>query len=389
MKIIYILNNTTLVGGANKSFMTLLEAVARHHEVMVLCPDSRDIARVISSKGIPVKTLRFIDDIRPDHKSAKDIVLFVPRYIKRKTFNFIASRQLAAIARKFGADIIHTNTSVNDIGFRAARCAGIPHILHVREYGDKDFGIHIYGLSQRLRSPQAYSICITEDIRRHRGVESHPRSSVIYNPVVSGEMRYTSAKLPYILYVGRIDPGKGVADLIRAYILYARENPEPMTLKLAGLYKGAPHRQALKKQCERMIAQASLDDKVEWLGEIDNAPDLMYRARAIVIPSFFEGFGRVMPEAIANGCLPIGRDTAGTKEQFDNGLRLTGGEIGLRFTTIDELVRHLHDVTANPPEFYRSYIERGRDTVGRLYTAQSSTAATLALYDRIMADRHL
>ena len=38
-----------------------------------------------------------------------------------------------------------------------------------------------------------------------------------------------------------------------------------------------------------------------------------------------------------NHCLVIGRNTAGTKEQFDNGLDQTGEEIGLRFDSDLEL----------------------------------------------------
>ena len=38
MKILYVLNSTTLVGGGNKSFLRLLERVRKEHEVKVICP---------------------------------------------------------------------------------------------------------------------------------------------------------------------------------------------------------------------------------------------------------------------------------------------------------------------------------------------------------------
>lgn len=40
---------------------------------------------------------------------------------------------------------------------------------------------------------------------------------------------------------------------------------------------------------------------------------------ALIVPSPFEAFGLITAEAMFNKCLVIGRDTAGTKEQFDNG----------------------------------------------------------------------
>lgn len=383
MKIIYVLNDTTLTGGGNKSFLNMLEVVRTRHEALVVCPDGNDITPYLRSRGVPVEVLSYIYDIRPDHSTLKDIVMFVPRLVKRELLNFIASRKLTNIARCFGADLIHTNTSVTDIGYRAARHLGLPHLLHVREYGDKDFGMHIYGLSNRLYAPDAWSVCITADISRHRGLDANPRSEVVYNPILTGEMRYTADKQPYFLYAGRIEPAKGIDDLIQAYIAYAEGVASPLPLKIAGSFE-SDQRLTVKNRCEAMLAQASLSDSVLWLGQVSDVADLMYRARAIIIPSRFEGFGRVMPEALANGCLPIGRDTGGTHEQFENGLRITGGEIGLRFTTIDDLTRQLTEVADNPPEFYRPFIDRGRDTIARLYTTRSSGEHILRLYDHII-----
>ena len=63
----------------------------------------------------------------------------------------------------------------------------------------------------------------------------------------------------------------------------------------------------------------------------------MRQAKAIIIPSHNEGFGRCMPEAMFNGCLCIGHDTGGTKEQMDNGTEATGEDIALRYQTEDQL----------------------------------------------------
>lgn len=49
----------------------------------------------------------------------------------------------------------------------------------------------------------------------------------------------------------------------------------------------------------------------------------MNRATALIVPSPFEAFGLITAEAMFNKCLVIGKDTAGTKEQFDNGQKNT------------------------------------------------------------------
>ena len=53
MKVLYILNATTVYGGATKSFMPLLEGMKENGvEVCVVVPDSAGIYDVLNKKGI-------------------------------------------------------------------------------------------------------------------------------------------------------------------------------------------------------------------------------------------------------------------------------------------------------------------------------------------------
>ena len=68
------------------------------------------------------------------------------------------------------------------------------------------------------------------------------------------------------------------------------------------------------------------------------------------------------------GTLVIGRNTAGTKEQFDNGVKYSGDEIGLRFLTIDDLVKCMQNAIKND---YNDYIKRANATVNVLYSFET------------------
>ena len=57
--------------------------------------------------------------------SPKEIMLFPPSLVRGAT-------ALAAIARRIGADLIHTNMEVVLDGALAARWLGLPHVLHYR-----------------------------------------------------------------------------------------------------------------------------------------------------------------------------------------------------------------------------------------------------------------
>ena len=75
----------------------------------------------------------------------------------------------------------------------------------------------------------------------------------------------------------------------------------------------------------------------------------------------------------------IGRNTGGTKEQFDNGIDLIGKEIGLRFTTIQELSNLLKDVATSDNK-YSELVTRAHDVVMSLYRTDININNILRFY---------
>ncbi len=383
MNIIYLLNTTSASAGSSKSFLHLLEEARRHHNVLVVVPDRGEMYEILTAMGVRVEVLRYIFNMRPYLTTTKDKLIFPLRYVRLKMLNYLASRRLDKIAREFKADLYHANTSVTEIGYLSSRRTGIPHLTHVREYGLPDHHMHIPGQSRRLHSPNCHTICITRDIASYHKLLDADSNRVIYNPIVSeADFTWQPDKEDYLLYAGRINVTKGVYELIDAFIAYARRNPDGLNLRLAGSYKGARY-EAIVAACNERLEQAGVRQRVEWLGDVRDVQQLMMRARAVVVPSLFEGFGRVAPESMAAGALFIGRDTGGTHEQFDNGLRLTGAEIGLRFTTTEEMARRFEEAEHMGPADYKGYVERAQHTVRELYLDKVSVARVMEFYAEI------
>ena len=108
---------------------------------------------------------------------------------------------------------------------------------------------------------------------------------------------------------------------------------------------------------------------IDFLGNRDDIYELMRGAEALVVPSRFEGFGFTTAEAMYNRCLVIGKDTAGTKEQFDNGLKMTGSEIGIRFNNVRELTDSLFMVQHADGSF-EDMKDKAYKVVTRMYTVE-------------------
>ena len=377
MRVLYVLHTTDIYGGATKAFATLLAGQReRGVEPVVVTPDEQGITSVLRDEGVEVVVLNYRPSLYPYWRGLKDYILAVPRMLARLWVNWRASRTLAAYLRRNPVDIVHTNTGVIDIGYRAARLAGIPHVFHVREYADLDFHMHHFPSRKAFcrRLSRSWSICITHGIQRHFSQQDNPRSVVIYDaigPEQAALPAISSSEEKYFLYAGRIESSKGLLSILAAYNV-------AVPLKVAGAVFSEPYYEA----CRRLVEERHLP--VEFLGPRTDLPSLMRQAVALIVSSPFEGFGLCMPEAMFQGCLVIGRDTAGTQEQFANGSRLTGAPIGFPYNSREELSALLPRVAALTPEESAPIRQRAFTAVNTLYTTAASATAVAELYTRVL-----
>ena len=390
MKVLYILNATTESGGATKSFLSMLKGlISNGVEAHVVVPDGDGVYRTLKEMEVPVYVINFRAHIYPKYNSVKNLLMFLPRLLLWQRLERKAIRQLYEIVKSNHFDIIHTNVSVVNIGYEVARKIGIPHVYHIREYGDLDFGMKYFPCRKKLlgqlQEKDSWSVCITRLLQRHYGLENCYRSRVIYNGVIDKKNEdnqdTVQAENRFFLYAGRVEKAKGVEDLIDAYIDYASAcNGNPLPLHIAGaISDNEYHANLLQK-----LHNKSLTKSVHFLGQVDKIRELMAKAWAIIIPSPNEGFGRCMAEAMAEHCLVIGRNTAGTKEQFDNGLSASSREIGLRFQNNHELAELLGKVASMDPEERERFVSPAFKTVNQMYTVENNVTRIYELYKEIL-----
>lgn len=385
MKILCILSSVSPFGGSSKSFLRLVKELALCYDIDIqvvvplwggVCED----LKLLNNVRIEVLNIRF--NVYPHCCSIKDCLLFLPKLIWHFIINTLAYWKLKRLAKLYNPDIIHTNVGIVNVGYKVAKKLNIPHIYHLREYQDLDFGMKIMpskrSFFKSLKRDSNYNICITNGIKEHFNLIGHSNSKVIYDPCFSkSSVCFDRDKEKYFLFVGRLDEKKGVYDVLEAFSKFYVKDKD-YKLLLAGVPSDG-NMDVLLKEAKRLGIEAAVD----FLGMRNDVFDLMRKATLTIMASISEGFGLVTTEAMMNGCLVVGRDLAGTKEQFDNGLNFIGEEIALRYKTVEELSSIMVDVVRKGIESYFSMIENAQKTVVNFYTIEESAKQVYNFYKEI------
>ena len=366
MKIFCILSTSNLTGGSSLSFVQYCTEINKREDIdlVVSVPCKGPAYDYLKSLNIKTEIVPTRFNIYP--KVTKSNFLLTPiKLITHLLRNWKQERMLLDIVKRHKPDIIYTNVGVVNIGYNVAKKLHIPHVYHLREYQDLDFGMTIipsrHHFIENLHN--SYTICITKGIQEHFHLTDKKNSRVIYDGILTPKIIENDFREKYFLFVGRLSKEKNPFCIIRAFSEFNKSNKN-YRLLLAGSNVSKEESSIIRS----FVKKSNLEGKVSFLGTRNDINKLMQRAYAVIVASNFEGLGRVTIESMFNGCLVIGRNTTGTKEQFDNGLSLTGEEIGIRFERDEDLCEKMHLASSLTKEKYNEYTERAKTVVEHLYT---------------------
>lgn len=267
--------------------------------------------------------------------------------IKRKQFkksydkiNQILAEKLYNLIRDKNIDIIHTNTSVVDFGYRLSKIMNIPHVWHIREFGEKDFNMYplcSYSEYYKKIADNNNLICISKEVMK-KFVDKVPSSSLnlIYNGVskknLNSNKKYNLDKNQKIICLqsGMISKTKGQDITIKAIEKLVNEGYD-IELLIAG-----------NGDVKNLGINIENKQWLKILGQVDNLPEIRKNVDIEIVSSKSEDFGRVTVEAMMGGIVVVGSNSGGTKELIKN------KETGLLFECgnyidLSEKVKYLYN----------------------------------------------
>lgn len=318
MKILYV-TDTYEVGGSFLSFLGLIESISENH---------KDIVPVILSSKYG-KNNEFADShgIENYHVGHRAFIMNNGSTIPRKMVRFFTKPILkiryelsnkAALRRAeqlidFSTiDLIHSNSDRNDLGAIIAEKYGIPHVWHLREYGEDCFSLkkdYIRFMNNHTWRFIAISHAVS-DIWIKKGLLPN-KISVVYNGVNCplGCQKKRKDNIMRGVITGFVSPCKGQYDLIQALAIIKEELRNRFQLDIYGNV-AKEYLFILKIY----ILTHGLSEIVHYKGYVNSVEKLYSGYDLGFMCSKAEGFGRVTVEYMMNSLCVIASDTGANQE---------------------------------------------------------------------------
>jgi len=370
-KVLYVVNQA-IASGSNIALINILDEIKNYEiEPMVIVGKYGSLCEELEKRKIVFEIISHQFQIYPRIKSLKNLVAFLPRIFQMLIINFNAESKLKKIVEKFKPDLIHTNIGPTHIGYNVAKKMGIPHVWHIREYQDLDFGMIPFPSKARfiskINSINNKSIAITKGVFNHFSMGLNAK--VIYDGVMKEkDIQFIQKKDKYFLFLGRLEETKGIRQLLIAFCDFANFN-EDYELLVAGI--GSDF---FTNEIKYMVNKSEFSSRIHFLGFRKDVSDLLSKATALIVPSKHEGFGFITAEAMFNGCLVVGNDAGGTKEIIES------ENLGILYNGHDELVSNLKEIVSRGIKDYYPMINKAQIVASKLYSQEKNAKEVYSIY---------
>lgn len=348
--------------------------------------------------------------------AAEDLGLSGLRAGAKAVWNREAARDVRALVRSFGADVLHVHTPfplMSPSVFRAAHAAGVPAVttLHSYRYSCvvgtcvRDGHICEDCVGKKLKLPgvvhkcyhdsRGASVALTLGLDVHRAVgtfsravtryltltefsrkllirDGYPADRIMVKPNSVPDPGYRAEPASderRVVFAGRLIDVKGVRTLLDAW----QRTPSGMTLVIAGDGELRP----------LVEERAAADPSIRFVGWVQEqeVTDLMASAELVVVPSqWYEGAPLVILRSLGVGTPVLVSDLENLSTE------VLEDEVGWTFATGDatDLADKLSGFVSEPARA-RDIRARARASYDRRYSPQQDIGRLEAVYAEVVA----
>ena len=385
MRVLYV-NHTAEVSGGERSLLTLLEALGPRVSAVVATPPG-PLKRELERIGIPTVP------ITGTAGSLRLHALHTPVALAQMS---AAAAQLHRAARAHRAELIHANSIRAGVVLAAGRPSRTAAVAHVRDCLPPGA---VSSATLRLIARRASVVIANSDYtaRSVRAVSPRASLQVVHNPV--DVRRFDPARIDrdraraalgaagerrvLLGVVAQLSPWKGQDTAVEALGLLAASGVDAHLLLIGSAKFVASatrfDNEAYVAGLKARIAELQIGDRVSWLGEREDVPELMRALDMLLLPSQEEPFGRALIEAMALGVPVLATEVGGPPEIIQDGVQgrlLAPGEPRAWADAVADISAH--------PDRAREMGRAGRLRVEQAFTPEHHAAAVMSVYERAL-----
>jgi glycosyltransferase involved in cell wall biosynthesis len=388
MRVLFV-NHTAEVSGAERSLLTFLAALPSEVDAWVASPRGQ-LSHSVEELGI--STVR----IPGTAGSLRLHPIHTPRALAELGAAAAATR---LVVHRYRPDVVHANSIRAGIVLGLGRLAPAT-VVHVRDCLPPG---PVATATMRLLVATATTMIANSEYtaRSVRAVAPHARVEIIHSPVdldrwdpnrldrtqaraslgVVGESRLLLG------VVAQLTPWKGQDTAVKALKMLCDDGIDAQLL-LVGSPKFVARatrydNEAYAASLRALVADCGLEDRVSWMGEREDVPELVRALDVLLLPSWEEPFGRALVEAMSLGVPVIATNVGGPVEIIEDGVEgylLPPREPRAWALAIARL--------AQDPELAREMGRAGRRRVESGFAVRHHVASMVDLYERAVARRY-
>lgn len=309
------------LSGANSSMLQMIIELRDNHgvEPYVLYPHRKSchesaLAVALKKNGIESASCGRMVCFQRENISFIYKVYFI-------LFELINIIQILYTIRGIKFDIIHTNSSIIDLGLYIALIKGIPHVWHLREVAWLSFNFSSIFGKQYMRWLYNHStkiIAVSKNVKRE---------FLDYLPQEKTDIIYNGVKLPAIknypnhgkdvykiCIIGRVESNKNQLEALQAAKLLIDECINNFHLYIIGNNNTDYGNLALQ-----YVKDNGLEPYVDFMGFRDDVNELLQDMNIGLMLSKHEAFGRVTIEYMQHKLFAIASNTSANVELIKDG----------------------------------------------------------------------
>ncbi len=325
MRVLYV-NHTAEVSGAERSLLELIEGLPDFVEPLLATPDGR-LSEEAGRRGIPTTKIS---------GTAGSLKLHPARTPRALAEIGVAAGEIRLAARRHRAVLIHANS------VRAGVALGLTHssaatVVHVRDCLPPG---RVSATTMRLVVAAATTVVANSEYTADsvRRLAANAELEVVHNPVdlerwdparidrvhARARLREVRPRALLLGVVAQLTPWKGQDTAIAALDLLRRQGVDAHLLLIGSAKFLSPStrydNEAYVEELHERVAAAKLEDRVSWLGERDDVPELVSALDVLLLPSWEEPFGRALIEAMALRVPVVATSVGGPPEILSDGV---------------------------------------------------------------------